>query len=344
MDTVLHRRGHLAHGLRESHQLLHRLALHSHPHQEGAQLGLGGLSAKDYPHGSTCLLRRQMALAGEGFQVGLEGHGYDEFQPITHNVANRSTILAVLTGMSFRILVVGLSSAVLLAQTAPQRATFEAASVKPNNSGSNSSSTSGTLGQMVIVNQSLKRLIERAYEVPPIQVVGPEWLENVRFDVSAKNPPNLKREDRGPMMQALLEERFKLQVHRETKEFSGFGLVPTKSGFKLKPVEPGDMSSNSNGNGTVTTLSVKKASLAAIANMVGRALEQPVVDKTGIDGVYDFEIRYTRDDREPNGSDADAVPGLSFAIQEVLGLRLQRQKVPLTVIVVDHVERTPTEN
>ncbi len=232
----------------------------------------------------------------------------------------------------------------LPAQTPSGRPTFEAASIKPNTSGSNSSSSNGTLGQTVMVNQPLKRLIERAYEVPPNQVIGPEWLEEVRFDVSVKNPPNVKREDRAPMLQGLLEERFKLAVHKETRDFPGFAMVPMKNGFKLKPVEPGNMDFNSHGNGTVTTLSVKRASLSVIADTLGRALGMPVVDKTDIQGVFDFEIRFTRDDREPNGSDADTVPTLTFAIQDVLGLRLQPQKVPLTVIVVDRVERAPTDN
>ncbi len=237
-----------------------------------------------------------------------------------------------------------LTSAVLLAQPPAERRTFEAASIKPNTSGSSNSSSNGTQGQTVMVNVPLKRLIERAFDVPPIQIDGPEWLESVRFDVALKHPPDMKREDRGPMLQTLLAERFKLEVHRETRDFPGLVLVAAKGGFKLKPAEPGSMESNTNSNGSITTLSMKRAPLSAIADTVGRALGQPVVDKTGLEGVFDFEIRFTRDDREPNGTDADTVPNLSFAIQETLGLRLQSQKVPLTVIVVDRVERTPTEN
>jgi uncharacterized protein (TIGR03435 family) len=69
-----------------------------------------------------------------------------------------------------------------------------------------------------------------------------------------------------------------------------------------------------------------------------------VVDKTGIDGVYDFEFRWTNDDQTPNGIDADAAPSLLTALQETLGLRLQPQKVPVEIVVVDHVERVPSEN
>jgi uncharacterized protein (TIGR03435 family) len=69
-----------------------------------------------------------------------------------------------------------------------------------------------------------------------------------------------------------------------------------------------------------------------------------VLDKTGIDGVYDFEFRWTNDDQTPAGADVETAPSLFTALQETLGLRLQRQKVPVEMIVVDHVERVPTEN
>jgi uncharacterized protein (TIGR03435 family) len=80
-----------------------------------------------------------------------------------------------------------------------------------------------------------------------------------------------------------------------------------------------------------------------LADLVARFLGEVVVDKTAIDGVYDFEFRWTNDDQAPAG-DAETAPTLFTALQETLGLRLQRQKVPVEMIVVDHVERVPTEN
>src|SRR5215831_11178103 len=97
--------------------------------------------------------------------------------------------------------------------SAQDRPNFEAASVKINSSGNTGSSSNGSRGQVVMTNQTLKRLIERAYGVKPFQVIGPGWMENVRFDVAAKYPPDTKYEDRPVMLRTLLEDRFKLVVH-----------------------------------------------------------------------------------------------------------------------------------
>lgn len=235
-----------------------------------------------------------------------------------------------------------LLAAVVLAQPQNAQPAYEVASIKPNNSASGSSSSHETQGQIVMTNQSLKRLIERAYDVKPFQVTGPDWLEAVHFDITAKYPPDAKRDDRLLMLRTLLEDRFRLAVHHESKDMPGYALVVAKNGFKLKPVEPGRASSNSEGNGLVRTLTGTKLSMAQLADFMARTLAEIVVDKTGIDGVYDFRLRWTTDDQNTDAT--DAAPSLFTALQETLGLRLQSQKVPAEIVVVDHVERTPTEN
>ncbi|MDR3699324.1 MAG: TIGR03435 family protein [Candidatus Sulfopaludibacter sp.] len=227
------------------------------------------------------------------------------------------------------------------------RPAYEAASVKPNNSGSGSSSSNGSKGQIVFTNVSLKRLIERAYDVKPFQVTSPDWVENLRFDIAAKYPPDTKPEERSLMLRSLLEDRFKLAVHHDSKEMPGFALVVAKGGFKLKPVEPAGGSSAKDYGGRVRTLTAKQTSIAAVADLLARILGETVVDKTGIDGVYDFEFKWTADDMDgstSSTSNGDPAPSLFTAIQETLGLRLQAQKVPVEIIVVDHVERVPIEN
>jgi uncharacterized protein (TIGR03435 family) len=223
------------------------------------------------------------------------------------------------------------------------RPAFEVASVKLNTSASGGSSSQGTKGRIVFTNQTLKRLIERAYSVKPFQVTGPDWLEGVHFDIVATYPPDTKPEDRPLLLRTLLEDRFKLAVHRESKDMPGYGLVTAKRGFKLKPVEPGGSGTNSKG-GKVETLTATKTSMAQLSDFLARTLGDMVVDKTGIDGVYDFELRWAREDQNTNGSEADGAPSLFTALQETLGLRLQPQKVPVEIIVVDRVERSPTEN
>jgi len=241
-------------------------------------------------------------------------------------------------------MIVLLAAGAVSGQPQDGRPAYEAAFVKLNTSGSGSRSSNGSRGQIVMTNQTLKRLIERAYGVKPFQVTGPGWMETVCFDIVAKYPPDTRYEDRPLMLRTLLEDRFKLAVHRESKDMPGYALVVAKGGFKLKPVEPAGGSGTDHNGGRVETMTAKKTSMAELAELVGRFLGETVVDKTGIEGVYDFALRWTKDDLDPNGTDAASAPTLFIALQETLGLRLQPQKVPVEIVVVDHVERVPTEN
>ena len=237
-----------------------------------------------------------------------------------------------------------LSCGVLPAQQQESRPAYEVASIKPDNSASGNSKTDGSKGQIVFTNHTLKRLIERAYRAKPFQVTGPGWMNDVSFDIAAKYPPNTSRDDRPIMLRTLLEDRFKLAVHHETKEMPGYALVVARGGFKLKPAAPGGPSGTSRNGGRVQTLTAKRSSMADLADDIARSLGEMVVDKTGIDGVYDFELRFTTDDLISNATDAESIPSLFTALKETIGLRLQSERVPVDIIVVDHVERVPTDN
>src|SRR5580692_6836271 len=108
------------------------------------------------------------------------------------------------------------ASCCIFSQTPPPA--FEAASVKPNTTGSGSSSSNGSKGQTVFTNVPLRRLIERAYDVKPFQLTGPDWIDNVRFDITAKYPGGTTNEQRTLMLRTLLAERFHLAIHRESKD------------------------------------------------------------------------------------------------------------------------------
>jgi uncharacterized protein (TIGR03435 family) len=107
----------------------------------------------------------------------------------------------------------------------------------------------------------------------------------------------------------------------------------------VKPAEPGSSSTHQNG-GRVDTLVAQKTSMGLLADILGRSLGEVVVDKTGLHDVYDFELKWTNEDKAPEG---ESVPSLFAAVQETLGLKLQPQKVPVEIIVVDRIERTPIE-
>ena len=131
-------------------------------------------------------------------------------------------------------------------------------------------------------------------------------------------------------MRVLLADRFQMVSHVETKELSGYALLPAKSGFKLKPVEPKDNTSNSTVNGRAT---FDHATLAAFAEGMCDVVDRPVVDETGIAGVYDIKLRWSPDDREEKG------PSLFTAMQEQLGLRLEARKVPAKLVIIDKAEK-----
>jgi uncharacterized protein (TIGR03435 family) len=231
------------------------------------------------------------------------------------------------------------------AQPQDARPAYEVASIKPNDSGSGSSRTNGSKGQIVFTNHTLKDFIERAYSAKPFQVTGAGWTSEVRFDILAKYPADTKKDDRPLMLRTLLEDRFKLAVHHETKDMPGYALMVAKGGFKLKPAERnGSSGTTSNRGKHVTALSAKMSSMADLAADIARGLGQMVVDKTGVEGVYDFELRYTTDDLSSNAADVDGIPSLFTALRDTLGLRLQPERVPVDIIVVDHVERVPIEN
>lgn len=223
-------------------------------------------------------------------------------------------------------------------QTSPA---FEVASVKPNTSESDSSGTSGTTGQLTITNRSLKELIRMAYGVQDFQISGPDWLGSAKFDIVAKIPAGAKEDQRPAMMQTLLAERFQLAVHRESKEMPAYALVAGKSGPKLQQVEPGGTSMNTGGKNGAQHIQADRVSMAQLAETLARIVEHPVVDQTGLKGVYKLNLEYSADNAR---SDAASGPSIYTALQEQLGLKLQTQKLPVEIIVVDRVERVPTEN
>jgi uncharacterized protein (TIGR03435 family) len=140
-----------------------------------------------------------------------------------------------------------------------------------------------------------------------------------------------------------LAERFHLAVHRESKEMPAYALVLAKSGPKLQQVEPGGTSMNDNEDNNSRRITAERASMAVLAETLARIVEHPVVDQTGLQGVYSLKLQYTPDNPKSDGPDA-AGPSIYAALQEQLGLKLQTQRLPVEVIVVDYVERVPTEN
>lgn len=215
--------------------------------------------------------------------------------------------------------------------------TFEVASIKPNPSGNGHSDTDVDGNLLRMKNVTLKACITWAYRITDSQISGPDWLASERFDITAKTESGQPKPE---MLAAVLEQRFKLAVHRETKEMTEYALVVSKNGPKLKKVDPGENDTTSR-RGHLTATRVSMNGLARFLAGPNVRLGRPVVNKTGLDGVFDFNLDWTPEGPEPKG---DAPPSIFVALQEQLGLKLEAQKGPVEVLVVDHVERAPTEN
>jgi uncharacterized protein (TIGR03435 family) len=159
-------------------------------------------------------------------------------------------------------------------------------------------------------------------------------------------------------LRTLLADRFKLAMHRETREIPVYALAVAKGGPKIKPEDPGgENMSSSRGH-----LTAKTASMATFADFLAGpyvSLGRPVVDKTGLSGVYSYTLDWTPESsnssgRAPERTEGrktasaeparDQWPSIFTAVQEQLGLRLDARKEPLDLLVIDHAEKVPTEN
>lgn len=200
------------------------------------------------------------------------------------------------------------------------------------------------LGQCRFIRVNLKRLVSMAYGIEVINGV-PGWGESEFYDIQGKaeDTASVTKADLTRMLQQFMAERFKLQVHRETKGVDGYALMLAKTGSKLKPATnddqaPGVRYGDRNGemSGRVTT--------AGLARVLGTVILRsiPVSDETGLTGIYDFTLKWTPDPnievRADNAEESRA--SLFTALQEQLGLRLEaRKNIPIDVIMIDSAEK-----
>lgn len=233
-------------------------------------------------------------------------------------------------------------------------------------------------------DSTLQMLIRLAYSVEDNQISGaPNWVNSDRYDVEAKMDGATADEvrklsgeqnqsTREHMLQALLVDRFKLTLHRETRELPLYSLMVAKNGSKLQESKPGEPDNRGfktpdghpmaqghfvrMGMGQLDGHSIGTED---IARLLAQQLGRKVVDNTGLKGNYDFTLQWTPEQshgpafRGPEGApgaassgstpSADSGPSIFTAVQEQLGLKLESQKGPVEVLVIDHVEK-PSEN
>jgi uncharacterized protein (TIGR03435 family) len=244
--------------------------------------------------------------------------------------------------------------------------TFEVATVKLSDTKNPSPpSVSITPDRFEATGMTLKELIKIAYDMnygAEQQISGgPAWVASERFDLDAKEDEALSAElEKLPedqqgvhireMLRALLAERFRLQLHHESKELPVYELVPAKGGSKLMPAvahalaKEGDTSTKPRswirfaGRGLLEANEADSPMLATVLSMQPEIGGRLVVDKTGLTGKYDFTLRWTPDLTQGADSSAEVGPSLFTALQEELGLRLESAKAPVDMIVIDHVD------
>jgi uncharacterized protein (TIGR03435 family) len=221
----------------------------------------------------------------------------------------------------------------------PTRPEFEVASVKPHSSsGGSQNSIARDPGLVTYTGMSVRGLIREAYgliKVYPLSL-GPDALSTDRYDVIAKVSPAASKEQRMLMLQALLTERFKLVVHRETKELPIYALVVGKNGPKFQAVED-DGSAAETGSGDGHQIKAHHISMKLLAATLQGSIGETVVDATGLTGLFDLNLDFNVDE-----SKSDEGPTIFEAVQRV-GLKLEAQKGPVEVVVIDHVEK-PSAN
>ena len=240
---------------------------------------------------------------------------------------------------------------------------FEVATVRPNNSGeSNASIRIQPGGRLTATNQTLRNLIRNAFNVQPYQMAGgPDWIESDRYDIVAKVADadlDAKGNVPGPQfmlrLQSLLEERFKMVTRWETRELPVYSLVvatPGKLGPKLKPhagdcdrareggppppgAPPMNCGTRTNMTPTAGKVSGSGITMQTFARNLAGGTGRNIVDKTGLTGSYDLELEFT-----PDQSPDTTGPSLFTAMQEQLGLKLDAERAPVEVLVIDKLER-----
>ena len=257
-------------------------------------------------------------------------------------------------------MVTGLASiccGLAFAQAPVDKPQFEVASIRTGAPFSMELLRSGGVGmkingsRVIIRSWSLADIIGAAFRVRIDQISGPQWMGSQRFDIQATIPEGASAEQVPEMLQALLADRFKMAAHHGEKMMSVYALTAGKGRPKLDESGAGDTSPAG-----CTTLSgahrmCRKMSMQDLASLLTQlnrmynamppggmtwGIDLPTVDATGLTGVYDFAMDYGPENIDGGGPVMDAV--------EKLGLKLEIQKRPYAVIVVDRLEKMPTEN
>lgn len=259
--------------------------------------------------------------------------------------------------------------------------TFEAASVKPADlpeaipntieSWARGGPGSDDPTRIDYHHVSMNALLVRAFGVGSGQLSAPGWIRTELYDIQAKIAPGATKEQFNLMLQDLLVQRFKLQFHRETKEMTSYSLTAARSGPRLRPhvetapvADEGGPASGDSGPirtdaagfpvvqgpsggasvGPKTSVRWDNMSTARVAAALSNFLRAPVRDSTGLAGQYDIDLHWVQTDDSVRPAEDISGPDIFAAVEEQLGLKLEKKKGPVEILIVDHLEKVPAGN
>jgi uncharacterized protein (TIGR03435 family) len=220
-----------------------------------------------------------------------------------------------------------------------QAPAFDVVSIKRNTSGLPGPLWGGTPSRWQMINGPVSSLIYTAYDPQVSELPGaPAWVFSDKYDVTGTMRDSSTREMQGAMLRTMLADRFKLKARLETQERPVYALVvarPGRLGPELRPSSQDCAAADAKcgmslGGGRLTAT----GRMLDTINSVGRIDGRVIVDKTGLKGLYDFTLRYSM---QPGPN--DDTPSIFAAVEEQLGLRLVPDRAPLTVVIVDYIER-----
>jgi len=270
--------------------------------------------------------------------------GAEQANPSKQRLVGSAVIQSMPPGVVAPAAVAGTQTVVTTSAPVTQHPTFEVASVKPAPPDADPKTglwSPPGIGRFTASHVSLALLIHLAYDVDDSEIANkPGWLDSNLYDVAAKPEDGvaLTREELKPRLQDLLQRRFHLVVHTETRLSSGYALVVAKGGPHLTPTKsdhfPGYRLHVGSGD-----MRGFNWSMPQLAKYLTPAAGFPVVDQTGITGSYDIDFSY-----EPKPRADSSRPPLDVALNEATGLLLKSEKVPVETIVIDSVDKVPTAN
>jgi uncharacterized protein (TIGR03435 family) len=241
------------------------------------------------------------------------------------------------------------TSARAFCQSAASPPAFEVASVhvsqigRGGGEGSRRENIQFTPDTVTMRNVSLKSAIRWAYHVFDYQVSGPDWLQSERYDIVAKAAGPVTEDQLRTMLQTLLADRFKLELHHQTKELAAYVLVVAKNGPKFHESETAGESSIQPDQKRMS-VTVQRTPLSQLTEMLSSVFRAPVVDMTGLKGKYDVTLNLSKYVGDMQPAHDDPLSIFMAGLQEELGLKLESKKMPIDLLIIDRAEKVPVEN